>query len=193
MEHAAGKHRPPKPAQAPRPLIASALAALLCWPLLAQAQWIWLNERGIKQLSDQPPPPSVPASRILKAPRGQLPEPLQPVPAAGEAQPAEGEAAPAAPAADTQSKATPTLAERNADYNKRRSEAAAAEQKSREDSQRQADNARNCASIRANQRALEAGERVANYDQNGGRSFLSDEQRAQQIKRNQQLLAAGCK
>ncbi len=169
------------------------LAALLCWPALAQAQWIWLNERGIKQLSDQPPPPSVPASRILKAPRGQMPEPLQPLPAAGEAPPADSEAAPVSPADAAKPKARPTLAERNADYNKRRTETAAAEKKSREEAERQTDNARNCDSIRANQRALEAGERVANYDKNGGRSFLTDEQRAQQIKRNQQMLASGCK
>lgn len=190
MKHAAGKPFPPKPAQAPRPVITSVLAALLCWPLLAQAQWVWLNERGIKQLSDQPPPPSVPASRILKAPRGQMPEPLQPIAEAGTAPAVDGDAA---PAAESKPNAKPTLAERNADYNKRRTETAAAEQKAREDSERQADSARNCASIRANQRALEAGERIANYDQHGGRSFLSDEQRAQQIKRNQQMLASGCK
>lgn len=165
------------------------LAALLCWPLLAQAQWVWLNERGIKQLSDQPPPSSVPNSRILKAPRGQMPEPLTTAPAA-EAPAAEGEAT---PAPDSKPKAKPTLAERNADYNKRRSETAAAEQKNREEGERQTDNAKNCESIRANQRVLESGERVANYDKNGGRSFISDEQRAQQIKRNQHMLASGCK
>ncbi len=170
------------------------LAALLCWPLLAQAQWVWLNERGIKQLSDQPPPSSVPNSRILKAPRGQMPEPLTAAPAIDEAPAAEGDAASAqAPAPDSKPKAKPTLAERNADYNKRRTEAAAAAQKNREETERQADNAKNCESIRANQRVLESGERVANYDQNGGRSFISDEQRAQQIKRNQQMLASGCK
>ncbi|UTY60920.1 DUF4124 domain-containing protein [Massilia sp. erpn] len=166
------------------------LAALLCWPVLAQAQWVWLNERGIKQLSDQPPPPSVPNSRILKAPRGQMPEPLTIAPAADETPAAEGEAV---PAPDSKPKAKPTLAERNADYNKRRSEAAAAEQKNREEGERQADNTKNCDSIRANQRVLESGERVANYDKNGGRSFISDEQRTQQIKRNQQMLASGCK
>ncbi|MBB3122214.1 DUF4124 domain-containing protein [Pseudoduganella violacea] len=169
---------------------AALLAALLCWPALAQAQWVWLNERGVKQLSDQPPPPAVPNSRILKAPRGQMPEPLTAAPAADEAPTAEGEAA---PAPDNKPRAKPTLAERNADYNKRRTEAAAAEQKTREETERQTDNAKNCDSIRANQRVLESGERAANYDKNGGRSFISDEQRAQQIKRNQQMLASGCK
>ncbi|WP_395398836.1 DUF4124 domain-containing protein [Pseudoduganella sp. UC29_106] len=46
--------------------------ATLATALPAQAQWMWVNERGVKQLSDQPPPPSVPPGRILKAPPGQM-------------------------------------------------------------------------------------------------------------------------
>ena len=34
----------------------------------ALAQYIWLDSKGVKQYSDRPPPPSVPTSKILKAP-----------------------------------------------------------------------------------------------------------------------------
>jgi hypothetical protein len=35
----------------------------------ANAQWSWIDDKGVRQLSDRPPPPGTPASRILKAPR----------------------------------------------------------------------------------------------------------------------------
>ena len=52
--------------------------ALIACSSLAQAQWMWVNEKGVKQLSDQPPPPGTPANRILKSPRGQSPAELRP-------------------------------------------------------------------------------------------------------------------
>ena len=67
--------------------------ALIACTSLAQAQWMWVNDKGVKQFSDQPPPPGTPPNRILKAPRGST--------AAAElrkevaAAPAEGEEAPA--------------------------------------------------------------------------------------------------
>ena len=48
-------------------------AAVLGLPLLAalpaHAQYSWVDEHGTRVFSDQPPPPNVPAKRILKAPR----------------------------------------------------------------------------------------------------------------------------
>jgi hypothetical protein len=41
---------------------------------LAHAQWSWIDEKGIRQLSDRPPPPGTPANKILKAP-GKPPTP----------------------------------------------------------------------------------------------------------------------
>ncbi|MGB9991914.1 DUF4124 domain-containing protein [Massilia sp. SM-13] len=153
---------------------------------LAQAQWLWVNEKGVKQFSDQPPPPSVPSSRILKAPKGQQMD-LRKEPAASSDDAAE-QAAP-------EPKVTPraTLSERNADFNKRRAEAAQQAQKAEADARAKASNDANCDNIRNNQRALEAGMRISSFDRNGERVILDDAQRAEQSKRNAAMLAANCK
>ncbi|UGQ48828.1 DUF4124 domain-containing protein [Massilia endophytica] len=148
---------------------------------MAQAQWLWVNDKGVKQFSDQPPPASVPPSRILKAPKGQMPEPAKTDEAAGEAAP-EPKATP-----------RPTLAERNADFNKRRAAAAEQAQKAETDARAKASNEANCENIRNNQRALEAGMRISSFDRNGERVILDDAQRAEQSKRNTAMLAANCK
>jgi hypothetical protein len=156
-----------------------ALGALSALPALSHAQYMWVNEKGLKQLSDQPPPPSVPQSRILKQPRGHGAPP---------AAPAE-EAAAAADAADAKVKRPPTLAERNTDFAKRKAESQAAEQKAAQEAARKADQAANCDSARSNQAALDSGARMSEFDKSGQRVFLSDEQRAERSRRNQKILA----
>jgi hypothetical protein len=46
------------------------LGALLLASALAHAQYAWIDERGIRQYSDQPPPTNTPDDKILKTPRG---------------------------------------------------------------------------------------------------------------------------
>jgi type IV secretory pathway VirB10-like protein len=161
--------------------------ATLAMALPAQAQWMWVNERGVKQFSDQPPPPSVPLSRILKAPPGQMDlrkELNAPAPVAA--------AAPAAESPDAKVKARPTLAERNADYNKRRLDTAEKEQKAAQEAQQAASKAENCKKTRTNLAALESGQRIIDIDAGGERSFIDDTQRAQRIKDNRAALAQNC-
>ena len=162
-------------------MLALGLATL---PALSHAQYMWLDEKGLKQLSDQPPPPSVPQSRILKQPRGQggaLPAAPAATPVAGD------EATPQAP--EPKVKRPPTLADRNADFAKRKAESQAAEQKASEESTRKAEIASNCAAARSDKAALDSGSRISQYDKDGQRSFLSDEQRAERSKRNQKIIA----
>lgn len=47
-----------------------AATALMAFASMAQAQYMWIDDKGLKQFSDRPPPPSVPLKHILKAPRG---------------------------------------------------------------------------------------------------------------------------
>ena len=165
--------------------------ATLATALPAQAQWMWVNERGVKQFSDQPPPPSVPPSRILKAPPGHtdLRKELN-APAADTA--AAQAAAPAAESPEAKVKARPTLAERNADYNKRRLDTAEKEQKAAQEAQQASSKAENCKKTRTNLAALESGQRIIDIDAGGERSFIDDTQRAKRIKENQALLAHTC-
>ncbi|MEC5161902.1 uncharacterized protein with WD repeat [Janthinobacterium sp. CG_S6] len=154
--------------------------ALLAAAALAQAQYVWLDDKGLRQYSDRPPPPAVPAKRILKAPGAALQE------AAG------GEAAAAAstPAAGAQApKAEPTTAERNADFRKRKADEAEKEQKAAEAAKRQADIDSNCAGLRQSKQTLESGRRIGTTDKAGQPGYMGDEERAQQSKKVQRALA----
>ena len=159
----------------------------LAQPPAAVGQYIWIDDKGVKQLSDRPPPPSIPDKRILKAP-GKVPFNPNAVP-----QEADAGAPPAGagPAAEAVAKPPPSLAERNEAFNKRRADAAAAERKTAEDAQQKADTAANCEAARQNQRALEQGIRMVNVDKNGERAIMSDPERAELGKKNQKVLA-GC-
>lgn len=124
------------------------LGALLLASAVTHAQYAWIDEKGVRHFSDQPPPTSTPASKILKAPRGAAP--------AADAAPTPAPAAiPAAPA-----KPAPSLAEREADYQKRRAQAQEDEKKAAL-AKKDADSRReNCAAATRDQANLASGRRV---------------------------------
>lgn len=160
-----------------------AFGALLCaCSALAQAQWVWVNEKGIRQYTDQPPPASVPPKRILKAPPGHLPDLRKEL----AEQPADETQRPARPA-------KPTTAERQADYEQRRKEAAEQAQKTATEAKNKADSAAACENARANQRMLESGIRIASADKDGERVFLDDAQKAEQLRRSRDAIATHCR
>ena len=156
-----------------------AAGALLAFATLAQAQYMWIDEKGLKQFSDRAPPASVPLKNILKAPRGA---------ASAETLPAEAVAA--TPAAAP--KAAPTLADRNADYRKRVKESAEREQKEKDEQSAKADQADNCERARSAKRTMESGVRIGTQDKNGERGVMTDEQRAAETRKADKVLAA-CK
>lgn len=146
---------------------ASFLAAVLLAPAAALAQYVWLDEKGVKQYSDMPPPPSVPAARILKHPAPR--------------------SAANAPASLNDAALPPkSLAEQNAEFKKRRAEQAEKEKKAEDDARLAAEKSKHCERTRSYLRALESGERIAQTDNSGERSFLSDEQRARELREARQ-------
>ena len=149
--------------------------ALMVFAGLAHAQYLWLNEKGSRVYSDQPPPSSIPLKNILKSPGAGAPPP--------EAAPA---AAPAAPKAGT------SLAEREAEFKKRATERAAAEQQSAADAAQRVEQKRNCDLARAQKSAMDAGEPITERQVNGERTTLSDAKLVQERVRNDKVLAA-CK
>jgi len=158
------------------------LCLLLAVAAPAMAQYIWIDAKGVKQLSDRAPPPDVPANRILKAPGKPMFNPNAPTPDSEES-------------SDTQepkARTAPTLAERNADFAKRQKQAAEAAQKSADEGARKASDAANCAAARSNQQALDQGLRMTTYNQAGEQVYMDDTQRADASRRNQQVLA-NCK
>ncbi|WGG48253.1 DUF4124 domain-containing protein [Rugamonas sp. DEMB1] len=177
----------PTPTPLARPRAAAWLAGALLLAACGQAaaQYVWIDDKGVKQLSDRPPPPSVPQKRILKAPGKDKLNPAADT--AGE-NGADGDN-PAGAAEAPAAKPAPTLGERNAAYNKRKAEAALAAQQAGEDSARKAEIAANCENARNNQRALDQGVRMSTYDKNGVRGFMSEAERAESAKKNKQVLA----
>ncbi|XLZ71246.1 DUF4124 domain-containing protein [Massilia sp. SR12] len=165
-------------------------AALIACSSLAQAQWMWVNEKGVKQLSDQPPPPGTPANRILKAPRGQAPIAV----AAPVAPAAEGDESAAAEPADAKAPAAkPTVAERNADYNKRQKLASENAAKAQEEANRANEKAKYCSEAKKNIDLLESGVRISEVDNKGERGYMSDEGRAKRLQDDRGAYNKTCK
>jgi hypothetical protein len=86
-------------------------------------------------------------------------------------------------------KTTPTVAEQNAAFKKRQQEAAENEKKDAEKARLAAEKAKNCDRTRDYLRLLESGERIARTDKAGERSFLTDEQRAIEMRHARESLA----
>ncbi|MFC5512053.1 DUF4124 domain-containing protein [Massilia jejuensis] len=143
--------------------LAPLLPLLLCCAGAAQAQYVWIAPNGVRQYSDQPPPPGTPPSKILKA-RGR-PAPVQDIPAAR---------APAGTAKPT----APTLAEREADYRKRAREREEAARKAENESAQAAARRESCESQRRRKRVLDSGIRIGDIDDKGEKRYLSDSERA---------------
>lgn len=162
----------------PTTLRVALAAALLAISTQALAQYLWIDEKGIKQLSDRPPPPNIPEKNILKAPGKPLFNPNAPAPDEQ-----------AADAAEPKARAAPTLGERNADFNKRKAEAAQAAQKNADEAKRKAAEQSNCESARNNQRALDEGMRMTTYDKDGQRVVMGDAERAELAKKTREALA----
>lgn len=160
------------------------LAATLCFGMvsLAQAQYVWLDEKGVKQFSDQPPPPNVPKSRILKGPGAK---------AAVKADTDDTGTATSAAASNTTSAASAPLsiAERNAEFTKRRQEQAEKDKKLADEAARNLAKRKNCEHAKEFQRTLDSGTRIGQFDAAGNQGVMSDEQRAQASRENKQVLA----
>jgi hypothetical protein len=157
-----------------------AAGALLLAASLAHAQYVWIDEKGLKQFSDRPPPTNVPLKNIIKAPNHSA------------LAPSADAAAPAAEAkADGEKKAAPTLAERNADFKKRAKDQAEKDAKAEAESKDKAARKENCEIARNQRNELMSGERFTVTDKNGERGYLDDTARAEKIAKANKVLE-GC-
>ena len=150
-----------------------AAVAVCGWTSAAMAQYVWLDDHGVKQYSDVPPPASVPGSRILKSP-GSLPR-------ADEAE-----------TSDEQKKAQAaeqSLAAQNAAFEKRRIQQAEQQKKAAEKAKQEAAQRDNCARARNYAQALASGQRIAQFNAAGERHYLSDAERAKEEADAQRTLA----
>jgi hypothetical protein len=165
------------------------LLALSCAvPLAAVAQWQWIDKDGRKVFSDQPPPPSVPANKILRQPGARV------APAAEEAV---GTASAPATGAQTAkaSASAPKLTgkEKELEDKKKAAEAAeAAKKKALEDEVARL-RADNCERAKRSKATFNTGVPIARTNAKGEREIMDDATRAAEIKRIDALIASDCK
>lgn len=153
-----------------------------CLPLLASAQWQWVDQGGRKVFSDTPPPVSVPEDRILRRP-GQraTAAPEQPVAAAAPV----AAASPAVP--------KPSGTDRALEEKKKQAEAAEAEKKKAEEEKLAQLQADNCRRAKAGKADYTSGMRIARVNAQGEREILDDKQRAAEVSRLEAIMARDCK
>jgi hypothetical protein len=156
------------------------LAAIACSvPLLAFAQWQWLDKDGRKVFSDQPPPADIAPNRILKAPPGRAPA-----------------AAPVdAPVATSTAAALPKPTGKDPilDQKRKEAEAADAAKKKAEQEKMALAQAENCSRAKASKATLDSGVRIAQMNAKGEKEYMDDSQRAAETQRVNQLIARDCK
>lgn len=152
------------------------MLATLCISASALAQWVWLDEHGVKQYTDIAPPANVPQNHILKQPRGTAPAAKSDAP----------EDKPADAATDT--KGPMTTADKEADYKKRKLDQAEKDKKAAEKAKHEQENAENCARTKAYLGSLNSGQRISTTESNGDRGFMTDDDRAKETARAQEML-----
>jgi len=160
----------------------------------ACAQYVWIDSNGTRQYSDNPPPASIPKKQIMKDPGFEL--------RSSSTVGATSSSTTAAVVADAGATgATPpasaikqpmTIKEKNVDFGKRQTEQAEKDRKIADEAKEAAAKAKNCERVQAYARSLQSGERIASTDQNGEKTFLSDEKRSQETSDAMRALN-GCK
>jgi hypothetical protein len=163
-----------------RPLLLGLALTLLGSATMAQSVWKWRDANGTLQLSDQPPPSSVPDKNILSRP--STPKTV--------VSRAETAAAPASAAS------VPLRADASLEANKKKLQteqaAAEAERKKAEKARIDDQKATNCQRAKAQLAMLESGVRVARPNLKGEREFLDDKGRAEEVNRSRAVIQDSC-
>lgn len=160
---------------------------------MAHAQYQWRDAHGRMVFSDMPPPATVPADRILRAP--SAPAPTQPTTTATAAVDGRAGSPPAASqaAASSASHAATDYKDKAMAFEKRRQERAEEEAKAAQAAREMADKTRYCEELEAQRRTLASGGRVRTVGADGQRSYLDEDGRKARLEENARALASTCK
>ena len=170
--------------------VTTALTTLLiCTVSMAQYQWIDAN--GRKVFSDQPPPASVPARKIVQQPvKNAIPTAIS-VEADTDSN-AKAVAAPnTAPSAPAAAKVKPIDKELEA-KKKQADDELAAKKKAEQEAQTKA-KIENCARAKSAKAGLDSGLRISQINAKGEREVMDDATKAAELKRVQSIIAEDCK
>lgn len=163
------------------------LALAIAVPAVCSAQWRWIDKNGQAVFSDQPPPPDVPAAKILRQPGVKAKAAAEE--AGAPAQPASRAAVPLRIAA---SAAKPSAKDKELLEKKKRAEAAEEEKKKAQEEEIARQRADNCARASRSKASFDSGVRIARMNDKGEREILDDAQRAAEVKRLEALIARDC-
>jgi hypothetical protein len=182
----------PVPAARRRTVPARPFAALACCVALlvasaaAHAQWKWRDASGSIQFSDRPPPANVPDRDILQRPAAPAPRPS--------AAPASAAAAKAAPGpATAAARPASSPLDRQVEARRKAEEQERAAKAKAEEERQAALRADNCSRARSTLAMLDSGQRVTRMNDKGEREFLDDRQRAEEVRRAREAIAAQCR
>ena len=154
--------------------------ALVC-ANAAFAQYIWLNDKGVKQYSDHPPPKSVPKDKIVKSPFGVAR-------ATNQASSSEKKDDTGKSEMDKIEKPV-TLAKKNEESNKRRIAKEEAEKKAEMEQQNTEAKAKNCERAKSYKQSLDEGVLIMTRNKNGERTVLDETQRAKEAAEAKKILS----
>lgn len=155
-------------------------------PLMAQAQWQWVDNQGKKVFSDQPPPVEVPEKNILRRPGGAAARTVPPAPATETTAPATAAAAPAAAA-------KPSGVDKELEEKTRKAEEAEKAKRAAEEQRIAKARADSCARARQGKATFDSGMRVARLNDKGEREIMDDQARAAEQTRLQSIIDSDCK
>ena len=174
-----------------RRLLSTCLGCCLLLPLVAQAQWQWIDKTGKPVFSDTAPPPDIPEKNILR--KGNLPPP-RPTPGVVNlnpgAAPEEGKQAAAAPAPAPEPK---SRADKELEEKIKKAEDEEKARKAAEEKKLAQARAENCSRAREAKATYDSGIRVARLNAQGEREIVDDNYRAQETKRLQGIINIDCK
>ncbi|MCS4511611.1 DUF4124 domain-containing protein [Xylophilus ampelinus] len=153
-----------------------ALALVCACPLVASAQWQWMDKDGRKVFSDRPPPADIPQRNILKQPGGMA----APPPAA----------APAPQAATAPARPVPKDAELEA-RKKEAEDAEAAKAKAEADNIARA-RQENCQRARQAKVSMDAGMPIGQVGADGKVQVMDNAARAAEAQRVQSAMTSNC-
>lgn len=152
-------------------------------PLVASAQWQWIDKDGRKVYSDRSPPPDILEKNILKQPTGAARSTSLPdAPSSASSTPKDGASAPKPPGKDPFLEATKKQRDEEEEAKRRASSEKLAK-----------DKAQNCERARNSLAVLKSGVRMKALSAKGEMEFISDADRASEIERVQGLLTSDCK
>lgn len=167
-------------------LLFSAAAFFICTASMAQYQWIDAN--GRKVFSDQPPPASVPARKIVQQPGKAVPAIVS-----TEADTDAGTKSDATPAATAPAAAKPKAVDKELEAKKKQADDELAAKKKADQEALTKARIENCARAKSAKAGLDSGLRINQINTKGEREVMDDATRAAETKRVKSIIESDCK